>query len=430
MVRFAGKDEPLPAAVHPRPRPRARHARRAPGTWGFATLVLLLGCSSDPGVFECTASDQCGGGTCQPLGYCSFPNPRCASGQEYGALAGGLAYTCVPSSFVDDDVENESDGASAPDEPSDSDSDSDADGSTSSAPIATSDPVGGGADSTTGAYDPTSGTSSGEGSSTGTTDGSISTSAFLDETGRGEGGFEDAGFDEGGSSETGDPVVPPPCSFHDPFDGQGTAFLPFWAVVGDFPDRAYLSGTGQLEFNVHTQRVGSTVMVGAVSPTSPSYAAIVELENVDMSPAGFEQFVFGFGVLEQTPSGPRQKYLEFQVSRGDLSARTLDGTWTHHRTSVFDDDAHRYLRLRVDLREASPLYAWETSADGVAWNLFQCLSPARAGCIWPGAGFPADGRFDTSLAEVRFIVGAYDVSAPPHPNAFSLESFSFCALSD
>jgi hypothetical protein len=32
---------------------------------------------------------------CQPVGYCSFPDPACTSGQRYGELAGPLADQCV-----------------------------------------------------------------------------------------------------------------------------------------------------------------------------------------------------------------------------------------------------------------------------------------------------------------------------------------------
>ncbi len=50
-------------------------------------------------LFPCAADDECQdggqGGVCQPEGVCSFPDPDCASGQRFGAHAGGLAGECV-----------------------------------------------------------------------------------------------------------------------------------------------------------------------------------------------------------------------------------------------------------------------------------------------------------------------------------------------
>lgn len=67
--------------------------------FGFG-LGLALACQSDGQAFECTTNDQCGAdGTCQPTGFCSFPDTTCPSEQRYGSLAGDrLADTCVPES--------------------------------------------------------------------------------------------------------------------------------------------------------------------------------------------------------------------------------------------------------------------------------------------------------------------------------------------
>lgn len=69
----------------------ARHA------FGFG-LGLALACNSNGGAFECTGNGQCGAdGTCQPTGFCSFPDTTCPSEQRYGDLAGDeLDGTCVP----------------------------------------------------------------------------------------------------------------------------------------------------------------------------------------------------------------------------------------------------------------------------------------------------------------------------------------------
>lgn len=64
--------------------------------------VALGGCGA--AVFECTEDDACPGGACQDNGYCSFPDPVCASGQRYGAHA--------PSAFAGDCVGDATTGAS------------------------------------------------------------------------------------------------------------------------------------------------------------------------------------------------------------------------------------------------------------------------------------------------------------------------------
>lgn len=63
-------------------------------------VVIGLGCSH-AGVFRCESSEQCQDGeregVCTDAGYCAFDDESCASGLEYGALAGSeLAGTCVP----------------------------------------------------------------------------------------------------------------------------------------------------------------------------------------------------------------------------------------------------------------------------------------------------------------------------------------------
>lgn len=65
----------------------------------LAAWAPLSGCQRDA-TFECTDNDGCSAsgvaGTCEPTGYCSFPDMRCPSGWAYGNLAGdGLAGMCV-----------------------------------------------------------------------------------------------------------------------------------------------------------------------------------------------------------------------------------------------------------------------------------------------------------------------------------------------
>ena len=49
-------------------------------------------CGTDGGK-RCIAGAQ--EGTCEPSGYCSFPDPFCPSGRRYGELSGALAGVCV-----------------------------------------------------------------------------------------------------------------------------------------------------------------------------------------------------------------------------------------------------------------------------------------------------------------------------------------------
>lgn len=68
--------------------------------WALLVLAGLPGCSASA-VFECDQPSQCSvngeAGTCEPDGYCSFPDASCPSGQRYGAYAGaGRAGMCVP----------------------------------------------------------------------------------------------------------------------------------------------------------------------------------------------------------------------------------------------------------------------------------------------------------------------------------------------
>ncbi len=56
---------------------------------------IALACSMS-NAFVCASQQDCGPGTCEATGYCSFPDDTCMSGHRYGTHAGdGLADTCV-----------------------------------------------------------------------------------------------------------------------------------------------------------------------------------------------------------------------------------------------------------------------------------------------------------------------------------------------
>ncbi|MFN0249804.1 MAG: C-type lectin domain-containing protein [Kofleriaceae bacterium] len=58
-------------------------------------VVAALGGCLRSTEFPCSDSTQCGGGVCQPVGYCSFDDSGCPSGQRFGESAGTYAGQCV-----------------------------------------------------------------------------------------------------------------------------------------------------------------------------------------------------------------------------------------------------------------------------------------------------------------------------------------------
>ncbi len=71
-----------------------------PWAWGVGAWLFLLACGSGP-VFVCDSDESCtgvdGSGMCQQqVGYCSFADALCPSGQRFGTHAGeGFAHACV-----------------------------------------------------------------------------------------------------------------------------------------------------------------------------------------------------------------------------------------------------------------------------------------------------------------------------------------------
>src|SRR5256885_344564 len=68
---------------------------------GIVTCVVLAasaGCLRAT-EFRCAHDAECGSnGVCEPIGYCSVPDPHCDTGRSYSESAGqGLSSTCVPS---------------------------------------------------------------------------------------------------------------------------------------------------------------------------------------------------------------------------------------------------------------------------------------------------------------------------------------------
>lgn len=68
---------------------------------GSALLLgMMLGACVGADAYQCAEDAQCSAagsaGVCQDIGFCSFPDEGCDSGQRYGEHAGALSHTCVP----------------------------------------------------------------------------------------------------------------------------------------------------------------------------------------------------------------------------------------------------------------------------------------------------------------------------------------------
>lgn len=67
-----------------------------------ALAAGMAGCGTP--AFHCLDASDCVDGTCEPNGFCSFPDTDCPSGSRYGEHAGaGLANTCVEPQAADTD---------------------------------------------------------------------------------------------------------------------------------------------------------------------------------------------------------------------------------------------------------------------------------------------------------------------------------------
>lgn len=68
----------------------------------LVAMALLLGGCLRSTEFHCSDSTQCAGGTCQSVGFCSFEDSGCPSGQRFGESAGSYAGQCTDGSGPDD----------------------------------------------------------------------------------------------------------------------------------------------------------------------------------------------------------------------------------------------------------------------------------------------------------------------------------------
>jgi hypothetical protein len=69
-------------------------------------IGFACACNGAPATFPCTTSAQCVDGArqgvCEPIGYCSFPDPTCPSHSRFDPSAGGgLAGMCLDGGTAD-----------------------------------------------------------------------------------------------------------------------------------------------------------------------------------------------------------------------------------------------------------------------------------------------------------------------------------------
>jgi hypothetical protein len=70
----------------------------------IVVVVGLAGCFK-PAAFPCDVDADCGpGGTCEPVGFCSFVDATCSSGRRFGEASGSFSNQCVGAGVPPDDA--------------------------------------------------------------------------------------------------------------------------------------------------------------------------------------------------------------------------------------------------------------------------------------------------------------------------------------
>jgi hypothetical protein len=75
----------------------------------MTVLALTAGCLRST-EYHCSDSAQCSGGVCESVGFCSFSDTSCPSGQRFGESAGSYANECVGDAIGDAGVDAPGDG--------------------------------------------------------------------------------------------------------------------------------------------------------------------------------------------------------------------------------------------------------------------------------------------------------------------------------
>ena len=65
----------------------------------LVAIALVTGGCIKQAAYQCASASQCVRdgmqGTCEPVGYCAFPDSACASGERFGNYSGGYSNQCV-----------------------------------------------------------------------------------------------------------------------------------------------------------------------------------------------------------------------------------------------------------------------------------------------------------------------------------------------
>lgn len=294
----------------------------------LALAASSAACGGGPAAFACKSSDECRldsvVGTCQPEGWCSFPDDACSSGERYGTHAGDdNAGVCV----ADGDVgSGTAPGSTTPG--------STMDGSSSSGLDTASDPSSSGASLTLGV---------GSSSGADTSDGGQSS--------------DSTSSDPGDSSSSSDGPEPLPCDLDEEFLG------------------AALDATvwGSWEQN------GATIVVddGLLSVALP--AGVVAVAGIQTAAGDLHgraiTMVIGAG---PNPATTAEQALilndsggdfRITITEGDVYVSVYDGTYEVLAAEPIDTSIHDHVRVgeQDDVmfveRSAGP-DAWETLWEG------------------------------------------------------------------
>ena len=77
------------------------------GTWCIVIALAIGAAGCLRGTeYRCSTNSECGaGGTCESVGFCSFPDTHCTSGERFGDSAGALANQCTGTTGIDGGID-------------------------------------------------------------------------------------------------------------------------------------------------------------------------------------------------------------------------------------------------------------------------------------------------------------------------------------
>ncbi len=309
-------------------------------------------------------------GTCQPNGYCSFPDAECPSGQRYGELAGGgFAGLCVEetgtgSGGLPGTTSQSGDSTTGTMTTLAVDDGSTSEGSTGPQPMTTS-----GAGTT------------GESTTTGGSTGETTAASESD------------GGSTAGSSSTG---VEPACEVSgDAFDDGVIA--PEWMVV--LPGLMNESGDN-LTLTITSDSTDGYPQIRRMPVPWDLSEGYLRMEvGAAPSQTGAQLWI---GLFD-SDLGAMSFIIQDGQLLGEYAPGFMDGV--NLAAEPYDADAHRWIGIRFS---AGQVY-FEVSPDGVDWSQI------------------ADADLPFSVASVVPVITAGNYEFLPVPELVSVETFEMCA---